>query len=154
MTDLLRDILTPSPGATPYQAGVMAMAHAMLGAALCASLGWYGLAPGLAAAALYWLVKERGDLRRGGAIMDGLEDAVMVWLGSSKTGGAWMPKFQPTAYRQVNVVTAFGGDGYYINGTKVVTTRQSAIADATDGTEVTTINSILTALRQHGLIAT
>ncbi len=36
-------------GATPYQAGVMAMAHAMLGAALCASLGWYGLAPGLAA---------------------------------------------------------------------------------------------------------
>jgi hypothetical protein len=24
--------LTPSPGATPYQAGVMAMAHAMLGA--------------------------------------------------------------------------------------------------------------------------
>ena len=32
MTDLLRDILTPSPGATPYQAGVMAMAHAMLGA--------------------------------------------------------------------------------------------------------------------------
>jgi len=64
--------------------------HAMLGAALCASLGWYGLAPGLAAAALYWLVKERGDLRRGGAIMDGLEDAVMVWLGAWY-GAAWWP---------------------------------------------------------------
>ena len=87
---LIRDLLTPSPGATPYQAGVMAMAHAMLGAALCASLGWYGLAPGLAASALYWLVKERGDLRRGGAIMDGLEDAVMVWLGAWY-GAAWWP---------------------------------------------------------------
>lgn len=29
---LLRDLLAPSPGATPYQAGIMAMAHAQLAA--------------------------------------------------------------------------------------------------------------------------
>lgn len=73
--------------------------------------------------------------------------------GSGKTGGAWMPKFQPTAYKQVNVVTAAVNDGFYVNGTRVVTTRQSAIANATIGTEIATINAILTALRNHGLIA-
>ena len=88
---LIRDLLTPSPGATPYQAGVMAMAHAVLGAAMVQTLGLgYGLATGLALALVYWLVKERGDLRRGGAIMDGLEDAVMVWLGAWY-GAAWWP---------------------------------------------------------------
>lgn len=65
--------------------------HAVFGAALVQSLGLgFGLATGLALALVYWLVKERGDLRRGGAIMDGLEDAVMVWLGAWY-GAAWWP---------------------------------------------------------------
>jgi len=65
--------------------------HAVFGAALVATLGLgFGLATGLALALVYWLVKERGDLRRGGAIMDGLEDAVMVWLGAWY-GAAWWP---------------------------------------------------------------
>ena len=44
--------------------------------------------------------------------------------------------------------------GMYFNGLKVVGERQGAIANATVGTEVSVINSILTALRNHGLIAT
>jgi len=87
---VIRDLLTPSPGDTPYHAGIMAIAHAVVGAAFIAPLGWYGLAPGLAVAVAYWLAKEWGDLRRGGAILDGLEDAVMVWLGGWY-GASWWP---------------------------------------------------------------
>lgn len=43
--------------------------------------------------------------------------------------------------------------GMYFNGVKVVGTRQGSIPNATVGTEVTAINSILTAMRNHGLIA-
>lgn len=49
-----------------------------------------------------------------------------------------------------NVASAAGE--FRINGTKVVGPRQAAIADATAGTEITTINAILAALRAHGLI--
>jgi len=59
----------------------MAMAHAVVGATLTATFGGYGIWAGLAYAAIYWLVKEFGDLRRGGAWLDGIEDATAVWLG-------------------------------------------------------------------------
>lgn len=42
--------------------------------------------------------------------------------------------------------------GLSINNIKVVGSQQDAIANATSGTEVTTINAILGALRAHGLI--
>lgn len=42
--------------------------------------------------------------------------------------------------------------GMYFNNLKVVGERQSAIGNATIGTEVATINAILSALRNHGLI--
>lgn len=42
----------------------------------------------------------------------------------------------------------------FLNGTQVVGTQRPAITDAAAGTEVATINSILAALRTHGLIAT
>lgn len=50
----------------------------------------------------------------------------------------------------------FGTAAYamYFNGLKVVGERQGAIANATVGTEVSVINSILAALRNHGLVAT
>lgn len=41
-----------------------------------------------------------------------------------------------------------------LDGVKVLDRQQSAIANATTGTEVSTINSILAAMRSHGLIAT
>lgn len=48
-----------------------------------------------------------------------------------------------------------GASGQFlINGTKVVGPRGAAIVDAAAGTEVATINAILTRLRAHGLIAT
>jgi hypothetical protein len=37
---------------------------------------------GLIVAALYWGIKEAGDLRRGGRFWDGLEDAACVYLGT------------------------------------------------------------------------
>jgi len=88
--NLIRDLLTPSPGATPYQAGVMAMAHALLGAAATGAFGGWGLGFGLAVAAVYWTVKESGDILRGGAFVDGAEDAAMVWLGTYY-GPPWWP---------------------------------------------------------------
>jgi len=39
-------------------------------------------------------------------------------------------------------------------GTRILSTQQAAIANATAGTDVATINSILAAMRAHGLIAT
>ncbi len=42
--------------------------------------------------------------------------------------------------------------GIYRDGVQVVGVRQSSIANASSGTEVSTINSILAALRAHGLI--
>lgn len=41
-----------------------------------------------------------------------------------------------------------------VDGTKVVTEQQTAIADSAGGDESTKINAILAALRAHGLIAT
>lgn len=51
-----------------------------------------------------------------------------------------------------NVASATGE--VRINGTKVIGPRQAAIQNATSGTEIATINAILTRLRAHGLIAT
>ena len=65
----------------------------------------------------------------------------------------------------------YSGDGYYVNGTRVVTSQQAGIADAVvahdlnatySDTEVeaaldalgTKINAIITALETHGLLAT
>lgn len=44
--------------------------------------------------------------------------------------------------------------GMYFNGLKVVGERQVAIPNASVGSEVSVINSILSAMRNHGLIAT
>ena len=62
---------------------VIAIGHAMLGAAL----SWGGLAVG----AVYWIVKERGDLKRGGAYKDGLFDTAFVIIGIAYEGPIWWP---------------------------------------------------------------
>jgi len=87
---LLAELLRPGGNATPYERGVVGIAHAMLGAALVWPFGGYGLGLGLLLAVAYWLAKEWGDLRRGGALRDGLEDAVMVSLGAWY-GADWWP---------------------------------------------------------------
>lgn len=89
-----QQIETPDSAAVPSRAyirAVIAIGHAMLGAAICAALGvGWGLGVGLALAVAYWLLKEWGDLRRGGTVWDGLEDTVMVALGAWY-GAAWWP---------------------------------------------------------------
>lgn len=49
---------------------------------------------------------------------------------------------------------SFGSAQLQISGTKVVGAQQAAIADATAGTAVAQFNTLLAALRTHGLIAT
>jgi len=88
--DLLAELLRPSAGESAYVRGVVGLGHAMLGAALVWPFGGYGLPCALAIGAAYWWVKERGDLTRGGALLDGLEDAIMVMLGTFY-GAAWWP---------------------------------------------------------------
>lgn len=90
---IFRQIETPDSAAVPsraYTRAVIAISHAMLGASVCAWLGPYGLALAVPLALVYWLAKERGDLRRGGTVWDGLEDTVMVSLGAWY-GAVWWP---------------------------------------------------------------
>jgi len=81
---LWREAMRPSgPDEGPYQFTVIAIGHAMIGAAL----SWGGLP----VAALYWLVKERNDLRRGGCWRDGMIDTGFVALGTFYSGPFWWP---------------------------------------------------------------
>ena len=48
----------------------------------------------------------------------------------------------------------FDGDGVYVSGVKVVGSQQTHIADASAGTEITTINAIIDALEAFGILAT
>jgi hypothetical protein len=96
---LFDDILTPgSDGSPAYRRGVIAIAHAMLGAALvwpvAALFGpeWVIAAGGIrvAIAGAYWGLKEAFDLQRGGTLADGIEDAAFVAAGTFY-GVAWWP---------------------------------------------------------------
>jgi hypothetical protein len=91
---ILAELNTPTgrvgPLSVEYGRATGAIGHAVLGSVPCAFFGAWGLAAALPLAGLYWLAKERGDLRRGGDVWDGLEDAVMVSLGAWY-GVAWWP---------------------------------------------------------------
>jgi hypothetical protein len=83
---LWAEINNPRGGylAASHYRAVTGGGHILLGA--CAASGgvwWVGFAAALA----YWLIKERGDLRRGGAWLDGAEDTLCVWIGT--TYGPW-----------------------------------------------------------------
>ena len=84
------ELWTPGGNSTPHYRAVTAGGHALLGAAVAGLFGFWGLAAGVALAVAYWLIKERADLRNGGALLDGLEDTVMVSLGAWY-GAAWWP---------------------------------------------------------------
>ncbi|MCU0909786.1 MAG: hypothetical protein MUE98_00130 [Rhodobacteraceae bacterium] len=86
---VIAELLTPGGDQTPYIAGVVGMAHALVGAALIQHFGWQGGAGALAMAAAYWAAKEWGDLRRGGAWRDGAQDAGFVLWGALYGPGWW-----------------------------------------------------------------
>lgn len=87
-------IRTPSrPDEAAYDTLVISLAHAVLGAALAALTAPLAVAGAVGRAALpvlYWFLKERGDLRRGGGLRDGLWDTAAVALGLAY-GAAWWP---------------------------------------------------------------
>ena len=97
LADIWRVLATPTTGRTWYEWATIAMAHAVLGADLGALADTAGLAAvsagllRLSLGAVYWLIKERGDLRRGGTVADGLVDAGFVALGALYPGPAWWP---------------------------------------------------------------
>ena len=86
---LWREINSPEGGTflPEYTRAVTFGGHVLLGACF-AGLGMWWV--GFPIAAAYWLVKEAGDLRRGGKWWDGIEDMAGVWLGSLY-GPAWWP---------------------------------------------------------------
>jgi hypothetical protein len=96
--ELLRPSTLPNDAtALDYHRGVIGMTHALVGAGLVAIIGadpqgWaLAMSLRLGIGAIYYLVKEVGDLRRGGQFWDGAEDALMVTLGSWLWGNPWWP---------------------------------------------------------------
>ena len=96
--DMLAELARPSTlppdrlhGA--YDRMVIGIGHAMVGAALVtllpAAFG-LGVTLRLTVTLAYWALKERGDLTRGGTLVDGLEDTALVGLGTWY-GPAWWP---------------------------------------------------------------
>lgn len=77
-----------------------------------------------------------------------------VDLGFSRLHGPFAHIHDPKFSGSVEVLSSSGGAGFRVAGNRVVGARGAAIADATAGTEVATINAVLAAMRTHGLIAT
>lgn len=84
---LIAELETPTGMKGPLDEAYLRAAggvwHSVLGAIACAIFsGAWGLALALPLALIYWAVKERQDLRRGGDFWDGIEDAMMVGFGA------------------------------------------------------------------------
>lgn len=94
LRDIWAAIRTPSrPDEAAYDRLVISLAHAVLGAALAVLTGPLAVVGAVGRAALpvlYWLLKERADLRRGGVLRDGLWDTAGVALGLAY-GAPWWP---------------------------------------------------------------
>jgi hypothetical protein len=104
------EINTPSgrmgPLTASYFRAVVAIGHAVLGAAFAALLGVWGLAPALVIGLVYWLAKEEGDIKRGGKVWDGVEDALMVAMGAWY-GAVWWPVLILCSAAYIMVVDAW-----------------------------------------------
>ena len=87
--------LPPGPMHAAYERGVIGIGHLVVGAAISGWLwpvaGWADAMGRVGVALIYWLVKEAGDLRRGGTLADGIEDAACVALGLFYAGQWWAP---------------------------------------------------------------
>lgn len=89
LSEILRALLTPSArDESPYLSLLIAIGHAVAGAAL--PIWGLGPAAALRLGLVYWLAKERADLKRGGSWRDGLVDTAFVALGAFY-GTPWWP---------------------------------------------------------------
>jgi hypothetical protein len=102
---LWAEINNPNGGALigAYTRAVIAGGHALLGACFASGGVWWA---GLIVAVAYWLWKERGDLTRGGALLDGFEDTAMVWLGTFY-GPLWWPPLMMACMAYIMAVGAW-----------------------------------------------
>jgi len=86
---LIADIFTPSArDESPYLSMLIAIGHAVLGAAM--PIWGAGPVAAMRLAAVYWIAKDRRDLRKGGGWRDGLIDTAFVALGAFY-GQPWWP---------------------------------------------------------------
>lgn len=98
------EIVTPSKlNEPPYYVMLIAVGHALLGA----SFAWVDFGVVLVGVRLlvplvYWLWKERADLRKGGNVADGVIDAGFVALGTTYAG----PWFWPPVILLLAFITA------------------------------------------------
>lgn len=84
-------ILTPSaPDEPAYDRLVISAAHAVLGAALATLFQPMTVLAAACLPILYWVIKERRDLRLGGSFRDSLWDTAAVALGLGY-GAPWWP---------------------------------------------------------------
>jgi hypothetical protein len=85
----------PGPMHRAYERAVVGIGHLVLGAAVGGMLwpvtGWPEAIGRLTFGAAYWGIKEAGDLRRGGTVRDGIEDAALVTAGLFYAGQWWAP---------------------------------------------------------------
>jgi hypothetical protein len=89
---LISEILTPSArDESTYDKSVIAIGHVMLGASAAEPVGMYVGPAWLLIMVVYWLIKERGDLKRGGSWRDGIWDAAFVGFGGLYVGAWWWP---------------------------------------------------------------
>lgn len=83
----------PGPLHRAYERAVEGIGHLCLGAAVAWLLwpvgGWPDALIRLAAVAVYWGLKEAGDLHRGGTLRDGIEDAGLFGVGLFYAGQPW-----------------------------------------------------------------
>lgn len=86
------EIKTPSEASDGgHSWGAVALGHVMLGALVATQCGALALPGAFLGAAAYWGLKEIGDLRAGGGLVDGLLDAGFVGLGLLYAGPIWWP---------------------------------------------------------------
>lgn len=90
LRSIIAEMLAPSDrDERPYLSMLLAIAHAVLGAALSVLTWGPGAATAVRVASIYWLTKEQSDLRKGGTIRDGLIDAAFVFAGAFYGHDLW-----------------------------------------------------------------
>lgn len=93
LKSIWREIVTPSKlDEPPYYIMLIAVGHALLGASFAwVDFGVVLVGIRILVPAVYWLWKERADLRKGGNVADGILDAAFVALGTTYAGPWWWP---------------------------------------------------------------
>ncbi len=88
LSRILKTLATPSVG-TPYVRGIIFIAHAVVGAAIDYVMGGHGWVFAVALGVAYFAFKEAADMRKGGDLIDSLQDTIGLVMGAS--GVPWWP---------------------------------------------------------------